>query len=318
MIRCDHALHVSEPSAWRQPIHYFPSRYRQLTILICLSSSPPFLTDGCWLPSSLSKCPSLYPSTDIYLSSQGGTHVRAVQFEPDGRKVEQGETAGVCSGGKQCVALLLLYLNQLMVLLLSHRRGSLIFCAKTARGCCRRAYHFGRLLELQRLFWHSRVTALYLPVTTSPISLRLNSSCRPCPLFSDGWQNSCAALNDGRACADNFFHSPLCRTGQAEDGGIFIYDLLQSPVIPVASAQLPRGHAGDGRTQLVDVGDKGAAGAAYSVAFNPRQRDLLATGDSRGKVIIWRMSWRLANKRPGEEAGLARLFKGSAGDVSGV
>lgn len=104
---------------------------------------------------------------------------------------------------------------------------------------------------------------------------------------------------------------------KAEDGGIFMYDLLQSPVIPVASAQLPRGDAVfHPRSRLVDVNDKGVAGAAYSVSFNPRQRDLLATGDSRGRVIVWRMSWRLANKRPGEDAGLERLFKGSVGDVS--
>lgn len=111
------------------------------------------------------------------------------------------------------------------------------------------------------------------------------------------------------------FHFPLCFIDQAEDGGIFIYDLLQSPVIPVASAKLPRGHDDHAGTRSADVGDKGAAVAAYSVSFNPRQRDLLATGDSCGRVIIWRMSWRLANKRPGEEAGLERLFKGSVGDV---
>lgn len=108
---------------------------------------------------------------------------------------------------------------------------------------------------------------------------------------------------------------------QAEDGGVFIYDLLQSPVVPVASAQLPRGGGGGGadgaRSRPVGGGDKGAAGAAYSVSFNPRQRDLVATGDSRGRVVIWRMSWRLANKRPGEDAGLERLFRGSVGDVSG-
>ena len=105
---------------------------------------------------------------------------------------------------------------------------------------------------------------------------------------------------------------------QAEDGGVFVYDLLQSPVMPVASAQLPRGGDADGTrgSRLVDVGDKRGAGAAYSVSFNPRQRDLLATGDSRGRVIIWRMSWRLANKRPGEDGGLERLFKGSVGGVS--
>lgn len=88
--------------------------------------------------------------------------------------------------------------------------------------------------------------------------------------------------------------------------------------MPVASAQLPRGDADGARSRLVDVSDRGAAGAAYSVSFNPRQRDLLATGDSRGRVIIWRMSWRLANKRPGEDVGLERLFKGSAGDVGAV
>lgn len=89
--------------------------------------------------------------------------------------------------------------------------------------------------------------------------------------------------------------------------------------MPVASAQLPRGGDADGTrggSRLVDVGGKKGAGAAYSVSFNPRQRDLLATGDSRGRVIIWRMSWRLANKRPGEDSGLERLFKGSVGDVS--
>lgn len=112
---------------------------------------------------------------------------------------------------------------------------------------------------------------------------------------------------------------------QAEDGGIFIYDLLQSPVVPVASARLPRGQDADHRSRssrLVDVGGGGGGGKggapAYSVAFNPRQRDLLATGDGKGRVIIWRMSWRLANKRPGEDTGLERLFKGSVGDVSAV
>ncbi|CAN0047872.1 unnamed protein product, partial [Hapterophycus canaliculatus] len=110
---------------------------------------------------------------------------------------------------------------------------------------------------------------------------------------------------------------PLVFAAVAEDGGIFIYDLLQSPVVPVASAKLPRGQDADQSSRpsrLVDVsGGKGGA-PAYAVAFNPRQRDLLATGDGHGRVIVWRMSWRLANKRPGEDAGLERLFKGSVGD----
>lgn len=96
-----------------------------------------------------------------------------------------------------------------------------------------------------------------------------------------------------------------------------MYDLLQSPVVPVASAHLPRGDRGQSRPGTgVDAGAGGAAsGAVYSVAFNPRQRDLVATGDSRGRVLIWRISWRLANKRPGEDGGLERLFKGSVSEV---
>lgn len=118
---------------------------------------------------------------------------------------------------------------------------------------------------------------------------------------------------------------------QAEDGGIFVYDLLQSSVVPVASAQLPRGSGSGGggvnpaksrgvaaAGAAADAGEGGAAVAAYSVTFNPRQRDLVATGDSLGRVVVWRTSWPLSNKRPGEDLGLERLFKGSVGDVSFV
>eukprot|EP00904_Undaria_pinnatifida_P001983 jgi/Undpi1/11786/HiC_scaffold_4.g01485.m1 len=125
---------------------------------------------------------------------------------------------------------------------------------------------------------------------------------------------------------------PLVFAAVAEDGGVFVYDLLQSSVVPVASAQLPRdnGSGGGGSSgganpnksrgaaaATVDAtadGGSGAAVAAYSVSFNPRQRDLVATGDSLGRVTVWRMSWPLSNKRPGEDLGLERLFKGSVGD----
>ncbi|CAN0033750.1 unnamed protein product [Discosporangium mesarthrocarpum] len=97
---------------------------------------------------------------------------------------------------------------------------------------------------------------------------------------------------------------PLVFAAVAEDGGLFLYDLMKSPVMPVTSASLP----GTG-------GDKDLAGATYAVAFNPRQRDLIASGDSHGRVLIWRMSWRLANKRPGEDRALDRLFRNSMGEA---
>lgn len=106
--------------------------------------------------------------------------------------------------------------------------------------------------------------------------------------------------------------------GQAENGGLFVYDLLQSPVIPVASAYLPADVADLSRSGAVGIDKEEVAnsGAIYSVAFNPKQRDLLATGDCYGRVIVWRVSWRLANKRPGESDTLEKLFKGSVNDVS--
>lgn len=117
------------------------------------------------------------------------------------------------------------------------------------------------------------------------------------------------------------FPTSLC---QAENGDVFVYDLLQNSVIPVASSRLPptgldQANSAATGTVPVDGRDRGARGtsrAAYSVSCNPRQRDLVATGDSNGQVLIWRLSWRLANKRPGEEEGLERLFKGSVGEVS--
>lgn len=107
-----------------------------------------------------------------------------------------------------------------------------------------------------------------------------------------------------------------------------MYDLLQSSVIPVANSRLPElgiiatpavdGHRSKNKNNSNNINslNSGAlVGAIYSVSYNPRQRDLLATGDSCGRVMVWRVSWRLANKRPGEEEGIERLFKGSLEEV---
>lgn len=46
-------------------------------------------------------CPSFRPPMFFFPLSQSSTYVRALQLEPDGCQVEQGETAGVCGGGEQ-------------------------------------------------------------------------------------------------------------------------------------------------------------------------------------------------------------------------
>lgn len=102
-------------------------------------------------------------------------------------------------------------------------------------------------------------------------------------------------------------------TRKDEDGGVFVYDLCQSPVVPVASARLPPGRPFP--EAFLGRGTGAGAGAALCLSFNPKQRDLLATGDSLGRVLIWRLSWRLANKKAGEEESLQRLFRGCGSEV---
>lgn len=93
-----------------------------------------------------------------------------------------------------------------------------------------------------------------------------------------------------------------------------MYDLLQNPILPVASEKLPQASLDLGEAGKSSR-DRHPACAACDVSFNPRQRDLIVTGDSHGQVLVWQLSWRLANKKAGEEAMLERLFKGSAGEV---
>ena len=51
--------------------------------------------------------------------------------------------------------------------------------------------------------------------------------------------------------------------------------------------------------------------AVLSLSFNPKQRKLLAVGDSRGRVHVWRLGWRLSHEQPGEQALLARFMQTS-------
>ncbi len=36
-------------------------------------------------------------------------------------------------------------------------------------------------------------------------------------------------------------------------------------------------------------------GAIYTIEFNPRQRNFIASGDSSGLTQIWKLNWQLSN-----------------------
>ena len=88
------------------------------------------------------------------------------------------------------------------------------------------------------------------------------------------------------------------------NGVVHVFDLNQSVAGPVAKLEDSSNNA----ARVAGRRGRGAAGGAapaYSLAFNPRWRNLVAVGDGAGKVFVWKLGWRLSNPRPKEEQSLA-------------
>lgn len=106
----------------------------------------------------------------------------------------------------------------------------------------------------------------------------------------------------------------------SSDGFLYIYDLQQSPLSPVAVLECPLQPPATAEDSKQNNGDtspkkKGAAKrtggeAAHNrvtitgLAFNPKQRGLVAVCDYLGRVHIWKLSWKLSNLRADELSGL--------------
>jgi WD repeat-containing protein 34 len=125
---------------------------------------------------------------------------------------------------------------------------------------------------------------------------------------------------------------PMVLAAASGDGTVYIYDLYAMtgrPVLllrPDGSVLTSTGAAlaaappmpilalpatnGAGRTS------SGSGRAVRTVAFNPKQRRLIASGDSEGFVRVFKLGWRTASPCPSEEA-LLRRFVDSAGLVEG-
>ncbi|CAJ1403311.1 unnamed protein product [Effrenium voratum] len=83
-----------------------------------------------------------------------------------------------------------------------------------------------------------------------------------------------------------------------EMGGVFIYDLLQSRQEPVL--ELPLG-----------------SGRVNCVAFNPKQRGMLACGDDGGRVRVFRLPFRLSEQQKSEMSFISDKLMGEKGRDKG-
>ena len=88
---------------------------------------------------------------------------------------------------------------------------------------------------------------------------------------------------------------PLVLAAASEDSHVYIYDLEQSQTNPVAVLS---GAEAAGMHEPAPM---------YALAFNPKQRDFLATGDGAGCVQIWKLSRRLSNAQPKEHYELEKI-----------
>jgi len=96
------------------------------------------------------------------------------------------------------------------------------------------------------------------------------------------------------------------------DGFLYIFDLSVSTSAPVNTLEAPAvtstqdGHAQGQRASGMKSNKVKRIGLT-GLAFNKRQRDLVAAIDLTGRVHIWRLSWGLSNRQKTDQAVLDAL-----------
>ena len=95
------------------------------------------------------------------------------------------------------------------------------------------------------------------------------------------------------------------------DGFLYIYDMSSTESTPVIVLEAPPLALGDQSEQAHALAAEqrknkntlaqGGKRAAFSgIAFNRKQRDLIAACDTAGRINIWRLSWGLSHPTKGE------------------
>jgi hypothetical protein len=109
----------------------------------------------------------------------------------------------------------------------------------------------------------------------------------------------------------------------SSDGFLYVYDLGANPLSPVAVLECPlvppvsaedttsreasRSSASSKKPthKKSSAGDSGHNRVTITgMAFNPKQRGLIAACDYLGRVHIWKLSWKLSNIKADEQSTL--------------
>lgn len=98
----------------------------------------------------------------------------------------------------------------------------------------------------------------------------------------------------------------------SDDGFLYLYDIsspestpllvLEAPIQDPTLALAPGDATSAGRNRNTQAqGGQGGKRVSFSgIAFNRKQRDLLAACDAAGRVNIWKLSWGLSHPSKGE------------------
>lgn len=113
---------------------------------------------------------------------------------------------------------------------------------------------------------------------------------------------------------------PLVFAATSSDGFLYLYDLGANSLSPVAVLECPLQppvSAEDAAREAARGGSKKPAHKKSSggdsthnrvtvtgLAFNPKQRGLIAACDYLGRVHIWKLSWKLSNIKADEQSAL--------------
>lgn len=123
-----------------------------------------------------------------------------------------------------------------------------------------------------------------------------------------------------------FSHTrPAVFAAASRDGFVYIFDLLVSRSGPVAVLEVPAAESWVGSLSGRKAGSRSGSSSTSrastsrvrisGLAFNKKQRDLLAVCDDAGRVLVYRLGWSMANKAgPHEQALIDRIGRISVDD----
>lgn len=113
---------------------------------------------------------------------------------------------------------------------------------------------------------------------------------------------------------------PLVFAATSSDGFLYLYDLGANPLSPVAVLECPLQPPVSAEDAAHEAARGGAKKPAHKkssggdsthnrvtvtgLAFNPKQRGLIAACDYLGRVHIWKLSWKLSNIKADEQSTL--------------